>query len=182
MPLRLERGLKRVGIGVGALLLVAFALTRGFTLILRYQPKRALSATRTLFGRVLNPLLLWFSDRFDLDQSVVYHIGRTSGREYATPLCVSPTPDGFIVPVAFGPDVNWLANLRASPVARLMHKGVTYAVEAEVIDADEAVRSAGGSPACPCWKELRVQDFVRLRPVDGVSGKTDRPDPLVESV
>ena len=162
----LGTGARRVGIALVGFAIAGFVVSRGFTLILRHRPKRILDATRMLFGRVLNPALMWFSDRIGLDQSIMYHVGRTSGREYATPLCVSSTPDGFIVPVVFGPDVDWLRNLRETPEAKLLHEGTTYAVRAQVIDADEALRGAGGSPGCSCWDEFRVQEFVLLRPAD----------------
>jgi deazaflavin-dependent oxidoreductase (nitroreductase family) len=180
---RVRKAPKRVAIALVVLLVLGFAFARGFTFILRSQPKRTLGLVRKLFGRVLNPLLLWLSDRFRLDQSVVFHVGRRSGREYATPLCVSPVPDGFIVPAAFGPDVDWLANLRATPEARLVHEGVTYSVQAEVMNADEALRAAGGSPGCTCWQEFRVQDYALLRPIatepGSVRQRTARPARMV---
>lgn len=174
---RVPKGPKRVAIALMALLVLGFAFARGFTYILRSKPKRTLGLVRKLFGRVLNPLLLWLADRFHLDQSVVFHVGRRSGREYATPLCVSPIRDGFIVPAAFGPEADWLANLRATPEARLVHEGVTYSVQAEVIDADEALRAAGGSPGCLCWQEFRVQDYALLRPIATEPAHSSAPDP-----
>lgn len=163
---RFGTGARRVGVALVGLAIAGFVVSRGFTLILRYQPKRILDATRLLFGRVLNPLVMWFSDRFGLHQSIVFHIGRSSGREYATPLCASSTPDGVIVPVVFGPHVDWLRNLRETPEARLLHGGATYAVRARMIDPDEALRRAGGSPGCSCWDEFRVREFVLLQPAD----------------
>lgn len=177
MASRVRKAPGRVAVAVFVAPVLGFALARGFTLILRYQPKRMLGLVRKLFGRVLNPLLLWLSDRFHLDQSVVFHVGRRSGREYATPLCVSPVPDGFIVPAAFGPDADWLANLRATPEARLVHEGVTYSIQAEVIDAQEALRAAGGAPGCPCWQKFRVQDYALLRPIAGEPAHSSAPDP-----
>ena len=102
----------------------------------------------------------------------MYHRGRKSGREYATPLCVSSTSDGFIVPAAFGADADWFRNLRVSSEARMTTGGATFHVRPEVIDADEALRSAGGTPGCPCWRSLRVEQFVRLKPVTNESAHT----------
>lgn len=113
---------------------------------------------------MLNPLMLQLVDRFNLNQPLVYHRGRKSGREYVTPLCMSSTPEGFIVPAAFGPDVDWLANLRAAPATRLVYERVTYPVVAEVIDLEQAIRYAGGTPGCPCWLTFKVKELVLLRP------------------
>ena len=170
-----KKGSKRFGIVVIGLAVLALVLGRGLGMILRHRPKHVLGMTRKLFGRGLNPVWLWLVDRFHLDQPVVYHVGRKSGREYATPLCVSPTPEGFIVPAAFGPDVDWLANLRATPRTRLVYGGVTYPVTAEVIDSEEAIRIAGGHPGCPCWQEYRVQELVLLRPDGEQSAQPEKP-------
>lgn len=155
---------RRLGKVVIVLLVAGVVVAAAFGLIFRYEPARTSKGSRRFFSRVLNPFVLWMSDRIGLEQSVLYHIGRKSGREYATPLCVSSTPDGFIAPVAFGPGVDWLANLKATPEARLVHEGATYPVVAEVIDSDEAVRYTGGSPGCPCWEEFGVELFALLRP------------------
>ena len=171
----LKRVARRFGIAAIGLVVLGLLLGRGLGSILRHRPQYALNATRKIFGRGLNPVWLWLVNRFHLDQPVVYHVGRKSGREYATPLCVSPTPDGYIVPAAFGPGVDWLANLRATPRARLRYGGVTYPVTAEVIDSEEAVRLAGGHPGCPCWRQYRVQDFVLLRPDGTQSAHREKP-------
>jgi deazaflavin-dependent oxidoreductase (nitroreductase family) len=157
-------GLRKVGLaclGFVGLLGVASA---GLWVTLRYRPKPLVDRARRLFGRVLNPFMLRLVDRFDLDQPLVYHRGRKSGREYATPLCMSSTPEGFIVPAAFGPDVDWLANLRATPATKLVYERRTYPVVAEVIDLEQAIHYSGGTPGCPCWTTFKVEELVLLRP------------------
>jgi deazaflavin-dependent oxidoreductase (nitroreductase family) len=161
----------RLGLAASGIMVLALVFDRALSFVLRTKRERELQIARKFVGHSLNPVLLWFTDRFHIDQPVVYHIGRRSGREYATPLCVSATPAGYIVPVAFGPDVDWLANLRKTPRTRLSYGGKNHHVIAEVIDADEAIRLAGGSPACSCWEEYRVEEFVLLRPVE--SGPAD---------
>jgi deazaflavin-dependent oxidoreductase (nitroreductase family) len=145
---------------------IVIGLAGSLYLILRYQPRPLVAATRKLFGRVLNPAFLQIADRFNLEtwQHTLYHTGRKTGREYRTPLCVAPTPEGFIVPAAFGPDVDWLANLRANPRARITFEGTTHPVVAEVIDRKEAFRLGGGSAGCPCWDQFRIQHYAILRP------------------
>ena len=155
---------KTAGVAAFAVATLAFGLAAGFRLILRHQPKPLVDATRKLFGRVLNPIVLRISDQFEADWEILHHVGRRTGREYRTPLCAAPTSEGYIVPAAFGPDVDWLANLRATPQAKLTYGRNTFPVVAEVIDRQEAMRLAGGAPGCPCWDEFRTQDFAILRP------------------
>ncbi len=75
------------------------------------------------------------------------------------------TPEGFIVPAAFGPDVDWLANLRATPESRVVYEGAAHETLAEVIDLAQATGYAGGEPGCPCWTQFKVENLVLLRPV-----------------
>ena len=168
-------GMKKGGTGVLVLMGLLAILSAGLGLILRYQPKPAITATRKVFGRVINPIWMWFSNRFDLNTAVVYHVGRKSGREYATPLCMVSTSEGFIVPAAFGPDVDWLANLRATPESKVVYEGDTHQTVAEVIDLEQAVHYAGGTPGCPCWTQFRVEQLVLLRPVNQPSDEAETP-------
>ena len=139
-------------------------IDRALTPVLRRRPERVMRPMRRVMRR-FNTVYLGVSDRINRGPSVVFHTGRTSGREYAAPLCVSWTAGGFVVPAAFGTQADWFRNLAAHPRARLRHKGTTYQVEAEAIGAEEALRLAGGKPGCDCWRELEIQDFMLLRPV-----------------
>lgn len=161
----MSRVLRKAGIGVVTLIGLAAVASVGLGLILRYQPAPLMKPARRFAGRVLNPPVLWYADRFGrTSQPLVYHRGRKSGREYVTPLCMVSTPEGFIVPAAFGPHVDWLANLRATPESRVVYEGATYETLAEVIDLEQAIGYAGGKPGCPCWTQLKVENLVLLRP------------------
>lgn len=172
--------LKKVGLGVLGLVGSVAAVSAGLGLILRYRPTPLMRPTRIFAGRVLNPPVIWYSNRFGLkSQPLVYHRGRTSGKEYVTPLCMVSTPEGFIVPAAFGPDVDWLANLRATPESKVVYEGVTHQTMAEVIDLDKAIDHAGGTPGCPCWTQFKVEDLVLLRPVTQLAEQPNEKDAVV---
>ena len=70
------------------------------------------------------------------------------------------------MPAAFGPEVDWLRNLRATPRARFAHQGIVREVDATIIDRSEAYRLAGGTAGCPCWDSFRIQAYALLRPLD----------------
>lgn len=157
--------LKKAGIAVLTLIGLAAAASVGLGLILRYQPAPLMKPARWFAGRVLNPPVLWYADRFGRkSQPLVYHRGRKSGTEYVTPLCMVSTPEGFIVPAAFGPKVDWLANLRATPESRVVYEGAIHETLAEVIDLEQAIDYAGGKPGCPCWTQFKIENLVLLRP------------------
>ena len=159
--------LKRIGIAVLAVAGLIAAASAALGLILRYQPTPLVKRARWFAARVLNPPVLWYTQRFNrTSQPLVYHRGRKTGNEYVTPLCMVSTDEGFIVPAAFGPDVDWLANLRAIPESRVVFEGVTHDTVAQVIGLEQAVEYAGGKPGCPCWTQFKVENLVILRPVN----------------
>lgn len=158
--------LRKTGVAVLVVTGLVAAASAGLGLILRYQPAPLMRPARWFAGRVLNPPVLWYAERFDRTyQPLVYHRGRKSGKEYVSPLCMVSTPEGFIVPAAFGPNVDWLANLRATPESRVVYEGASHETIAEIIDLDQAINHAGGQPGCPCWTQFKVENLVLLRPI-----------------
>lgn len=60
------------------------------------------------FGPVARPLAgtRWFPL-----WAILRHVGRTSGKAYATPVVALRTRDGFIIPLPFGDATQWAKNL-----------------------------------------------------------------------
>jgi deazaflavin-dependent oxidoreductase (nitroreductase family) len=56
------------------------------------------------------------------------HVGRRSGRRYATPVVPKPVTGGYAVPLPYGRHVDWLRNLEAAGRARLQVDGQRYRV------------------------------------------------------
>lgn len=87
-----------------------------------------LEAVRRFNKRTLNPLKLhsagrrhWYAARLD-------HVGRRSGRAYATPVIARPVPGGFAIPLAYGRDVDWHRNLTAAGRGVLTVHGTRYTI------------------------------------------------------
>jgi deazaflavin-dependent oxidoreductase (nitroreductase family) len=59
--------------------------------------------------------------------AVIDYTGRRSGRRYTTPVRVVERPDGFFIPLTYGPRTSWYVNLRARP-AQLHWQGRTIPV------------------------------------------------------
>ncbi len=167
MRVRVPVWARRVGVGVFALVAVALLFDVITTQIAIRRPKRLHAATRRLF-RSVNRVRLWAIERFNIDRRsesvVVYHRGRRSGREYATPLCVSRCEEGFIVGDYWGPTADWFRNLQANPAARVRYQGAYHDVVAEVIDIDQAHHLLHGPSTCGCWEQGRTEHCVLLRP------------------
>lgn len=63
---------------------------------------------RTFNKYVLNPPMRLPAGRKHWYASVIRHIGRRSGKAYATPVVAERVPDGFVIPLPYGADVDWL--------------------------------------------------------------------------
>jgi deazaflavin-dependent oxidoreductase (nitroreductase family) len=101
---------------------------------------QARDAVRTFNKHVLNPAMLHLAGRKHFYAGVVRHTGRRSGKRYATPAVVDRVTDGFILPLPYGTQVDWLRNLIAAGRATVTVDGRTYDVfEPEIIDAAAAL-------------------------------------------
>jgi deazaflavin-dependent oxidoreductase (nitroreductase family) len=54
---------------------------------------------------------------------VLHHVGRRSGRHYATPVVGLATPDGFLIPLPFGSETQWARNIFAAGGGSLRQSG-----------------------------------------------------------
>jgi deazaflavin-dependent oxidoreductase (nitroreductase family) len=74
---------------------------------------------------------------------IIEHVGRRSGKTYRTPVGAFKTEvdgkPGVAVPLSYGPDRDWLKNLRAAGGGRLRSGGKTFGiVDPQVVSRDEA--------------------------------------------
>lgn len=118
---------------------------------------------------VENPLQLRFAGRSGLS-ATVHHLGRRSGRPYATPVIAHQSHQDVIIPLPYGTDVDWLRNLLAAGRAVVDLKGRSLTVdEPAVVDIDDVL---GILPA-PMVRTVRLngaRDAVRLR-VSQIAGR-----------
>lgn len=124
-------------------------------------------AVRRFNRRILNPATLRFSGRRFSPYATVRHVGRRTGRPYATPVVAKRVEDGFIIPLPYGEDADWARNVRAQGGCTIESDGQAYEVtEPQVID------SSAGLPAFPIVQRLLFRLFgikaflsVRYAPV-----------------
>ncbi|MBX5487110.1 hypothetical protein MHAS_04359 [Mycolicibacterium hassiacum DSM 44199] len=120
-------------------------------------------AVRLFNKYVLNPVMLLLAGRPHWYAAVIRHVGRTSGREYATPVVADRVVDGFLIPLPYGTDVDWLRNVQAAGRARLTVHGTTHDVVApQIVDAQVAA-SLLPSVRAGMFNRFGVQQFLRLK-------------------
>lgn len=119
---------------------------------------------RVLNKRVLNPVMMLVAGQKYWYAGVIEHTGRHSGKTYTTPVVIDRVDDGFIIPLPYGTEVDWLRNVLAAGSATLRVHGETCrAVEPEVIDA--ATASPQLSPRRRReFNRFRIRNYLKLRP------------------
>jgi deazaflavin-dependent oxidoreductase (nitroreductase family) len=97
------------------------------------------NAVRRFNKRVLNPMMLRMAGRKHWYAAVIRHTGRASGRSYATPVVADRVTDGFIIPLPYGTEVDWLRNAMAAGTASITAGDRSFTVShPRVIDAATA--------------------------------------------
>ena len=92
-----------------------------------------------LFTRTMRPLAMRSAGNESSNTSVVRHVGRRSGRTYATPVVAVQHDDSFLIALPYGERTDWLKNVLDKGEATLVAKGRTYEVDRpEVIPMAEA--------------------------------------------
>jgi deazaflavin-dependent oxidoreductase (nitroreductase family) len=99
---------------------------------------------------------------------VVIHRGRTSGREYSTPVNVFAADAGFTIALTYGKRADWVQNVLAAGGCDLVTRGRRVHLAGPTVVHDESRRPAA-APARPILRLLGVADFLRLE---------RRPDPV----
>ena len=101
-----------------------------------YKNPRVRDSVRSFNKHVLNPAMMALAGRRFWYAAVIRHTGRSSGKQYSTPVVAVNVPGGIVVPLPYGRDVDWLRNVLAAGSATITNNGRTYSVaRPEVIDA-----------------------------------------------
>jgi deazaflavin-dependent oxidoreductase (nitroreductase family) len=112
---------------------------------------------------VVNPLLVRTIAGRIGPYAVVRHVGRRSGRAYATPVWAASRGDDFMIALILGTEADWCRNIWAAGGCTLQVGGISYGlIGPQVVDQTAAL------PAFPVWVRLvaravGIRYFLRLR-------------------
>ncbi|NMI01299.1 nitroreductase family deazaflavin-dependent oxidoreductase [Pseudonocardia acidicola] len=106
--------------------LTAFAAWLAAAAAFRAHVRAVLDAQRQFNKRLLNPAILRLAGRPHWYTARLEHIGRRSGRRYATPVIALPVPEGLAIPLPYGADVDWCRNVRAAGGGTIEVGGIRY--------------------------------------------------------
>ncbi|MFC3777690.1 nitroreductase [Mycolicibacterium holsaticum] len=124
---------------------------------------RARDMVRTFNKYVLNPVMLHFAGRRHWYAAAIRHTGRRSGKHYATPVIADPVPDGFVIPLPYGTDVDWLRNVMAAAGATLTVRGDTFdVIEPTIVDAATAAPQLSQRRR-EAWQRLGIDSYLKVK-------------------
>jgi deazaflavin-dependent oxidoreductase (nitroreductase family) len=97
--------------------------------------------------------------------AIVRHVGRRSGRIYATPVWAASLGDDVMIALILGTETDWCRNVRASDHCTLQVGGISYALA-----GPEVVDQATALPAFPVpirlvARVVGIRHFLKLRRV-----------------
>ena len=162
----------RVGTGLG-LAVVATGVV--FVTGMRAKSPPVVNTVRKL-GRTTRPLLIRSAGTPGAAAAVVRHVGRSSGREYETPVVAVPTDDGYVVALPYGPVADWTRNVLAGGPAAIVHDGVVHEVAAPTVVPLAAVGELFSPADQRAHRLFGVAEALRVRTV---AADTEEPQPSV---
>jgi deazaflavin-dependent oxidoreductase (nitroreductase family) len=103
---------------------------------------------------------LMISGRWFRAYSIVQHVGRTSGRAYQNPVSAYPLGDGFVIPVLYGTQSQWVRNVMAAGRFTLRTKGRDYPLERPELIAPAQALAAYPALLRRIMRSQQTQAFV----------------------
>lgn len=159
LPVWVRRGLVGFLALAGLLVLLELAVSVLRFVVWRTRWQTGIDAIRWYNKKVENPATLKMGGR---RTTAVHHKGRSSGREYVTPVWAERSGQWFFIQLPYGTNVDWCRSVLAGGYCALEHKGVRYDTVAPVI-----VPAAEAAPLLPAalrrmQRLVGVDSYLRL--------------------
>jgi hypothetical protein len=151
---------------VGVLLLGLLIILLVFVLGMRTRSSPVLNAVRRFNHAIVNPRQMKSAGRPGAYASVVRHRGRTSGRDYETPVDAVVTDDGFVIALVYGANSDWLKNVLVSGSAIIVHDGHTYRVDQPQVIPMRAAVDDFPAKDQRGFRRLGIDQCLRVRRVE----------------
>jgi len=126
-------------------------------------PQRLARANRVVTNPLMRPLA-----RRVAPMAVIHHRGRRSGEAYSSPVLAFGIPDGYVIPLTYGPDRDWVRNVQAAGQFEIERRGHTVAVDQPEVETDGGSIDLVGAPWSRLLRSLNLDAIlvVRRAPAD----------------
>jgi deazaflavin-dependent oxidoreductase (nitroreductase family) len=91
-------------------------------------PQRLANANRHVTNPIMRPLA-----RRVAPLAVIHHVGRRSGVGYRSPVLAFGVPGGYLIPLTYGPERDWVRNIVSAGTFELERRGRTMTVTRPVV-------------------------------------------------
>lgn len=113
-----------------------------FLLGMRFKVPFVVNGVRRMNRAYMNPKQLQTAGAPGAYAGILHHVGRTSGKQYDTPLGFMRVGTELAVLLPYGPETDWMRNLMESGSATITFEGETIAVDDPRVVPAEAIRYA----------------------------------------
>jgi deazaflavin-dependent oxidoreductase (nitroreductase family) len=114
------------------------------------------------FHKRVRPMELRSAGRHGKSTAAVHHTGRTSGKNYVTPVWAHRVGERFLIGLPYGTGVDWCRNVVAADGCALEYDGMRFdVVDPVVVPAAEALASLAGSRRS-MLAVMGIEFFLRL--------------------
>ena len=93
---------------------------------------------------------------------IIRHVGRRSGKIFETPIIARRVPDGFVIELTYGENVDWYKNVQAAGGCTVVWHGQPYPVNRLEPLAPEIGRAAFSAAQQRILRLLNRKHFVKL--------------------
>ena len=130
-----------------------------------------MSSCRQFNKRSLNPLVVKIAGGRYSPVALVKHRGRTSGKEYRTPVLLKQVRGGFVLALTYGNKVDWYRNVVAAEGGTIRWHGRDYRVGAPVPIEREAGIRAFPPPLRVILRLNETEHFIKMKNEAAVEGR-----------
>jgi deazaflavin-dependent oxidoreductase (nitroreductase family) len=123
-------------------------------------PRAVGTLNRVGFNHLTRPIL-----RHLPGFAVVHHRGRSSGREFQTPVMLFRTDGGFVIALAYGPHTDWVKNVLAAGSCTVETHGVQVPCTAPRLYRDPSRQHIRPVESAVLGL-IGVEDFLELVPLE----------------
>jgi hypothetical protein len=128
-------------------------------------------AIRQFNKHILNPFMLRVMEHRKTYYGVVAHVGRHSGKPYATPVVAKLTSEGVVVPLPYGAETDWCRNVLAAGGCTLMLNGAEYRLNSPQVVSSEIAEPLVPQANAWLWRHVGVKEYLLLRTEPGQQGE-----------
>ena len=152
----------RIARTLGRTLLALLALEAIMVVVFRSKWRPAIDAVRHFNKAVINPAMMRMAGSKNWYASVVHHVGRTSGKPYATPVVITAVGDRLYIPLPYGIHVDWCDNVLAAGGCTVEHHGDHVETTAPAIVPFEEAAPLISPTSRRSFRLYGVDSFLRL--------------------